>query len=129
VSSTPFLFVYGTLLRASRRNRYSRYLGLHAGFAGRALLPGRLYGLKRYPCMRPPQSDDDWVAGEVFRLRSPHDALAVLDDYEGRQYRRVVRWATLEGGRAIRCWVYEFAHPVPRHRWIASGAWENPRCF
>lgn len=127
MSSAPFLFVYGTLLSAAAKNRYSRYLSARADLVGRALLPGRLYGLKRYPCMRPPQTEDDWIAGEIFRLRTPNQTLTVLDDYEGPDYRRVRRWATREDGRAVSCWVYEFVRPVPWQRRIPSGSWENKR--
>jgi gamma-glutamylcyclotransferase (GGCT)/AIG2-like uncharacterized protein YtfP len=126
MSSDPYLFAYGTLQSSFTKNRYSRYLAQNADLIGRALMPGRLYGLRRYPGLRPPQSDDDWVAGEVYRLRRPVPTLQTLDAYEASDYRRVRRLATLEDGHTARCWVYIFWKPLPRHRRVESGAWLAP---
>jgi gamma-glutamylcyclotransferase (GGCT)/AIG2-like uncharacterized protein YtfP len=123
MSSGPYLFVYGTLQSSFTKNRFSRYLAQNGDLIGRALIPGRLYALTRYPGLRPPQSDEDWAAGEVYRLRCPVQTLQTLDAYEASDYRRVRRLATLEDGRAVRCWVYMFWTPLPRHRRIASGTW------
>jgi len=122
-SGTPCLFVYGTLQSNCRKNRFSRYLADNADLVGRARMKGRLYGLKRYPCLRPPQSDEDWVTGEVYRLRQPVPTLRTLDAYEASDYRRVRQLATLEDGREVRCWVYLFSRPLPRNRRILSGTW------
>lgn len=123
MSSVSHLFVYGTLKSTAPRNRFARYLADNADLAGRALIPGRLYGLKRYPALRPPQSEEDWVQGEVFRLRTPVPTLQKLDAYEAQEYRRVRRLATLEGGHAVRCWVYIFRQALPRQRRIMTGTW------
>lgn len=123
MSSGPNLFVYGTLQSSFTKNRFSRYLAQNADLIGPARIPGRLYGLKRYPGMRPPQSEEDWVAGEIYRLRRPVTTLQTLDAYEASDYRRVRRLATLEDGSTLRCWVYIFWKPLPRHRRVASGVW------
>jgi len=125
MSSVSYLFVYGTLQSSFTKNRFSRYLAQNADLVGRALIPGRLYGLKRYPGLRPPQSDPDWASGEVYRLRLPVPTLRTLDAYEASDYRRVRRLATLEDGRQLRCWVYIFWTPLPRHRRLDSGTWQN----
>ncbi len=125
MSSAPYLFVYGTLQSSSRKNRFARYLAQNADLIGRARMPGRLYALKRYPGFRPQQSGDDWVAGEVYRLRRPVPTLQTLDAYEASDYRRQARVATLENGRTLRCWVYVFWHALPRHRRVPDGAWHN----
>jgi gamma-glutamylcyclotransferase (GGCT)/AIG2-like uncharacterized protein YtfP len=123
MSSQPHLFVYGTLQSGFVKNRYARYLAQNADFSGPARIRGRLYGLTRYPGLRPPQSEEDWVSGELYRLRVPVPTLQVLDAYEASDYRRVWRVATLENGRQVRCWVYLFRHPLPRHRRVGSGEW------
>jgi gamma-glutamylcyclotransferase (GGCT)/AIG2-like uncharacterized protein YtfP len=123
MSSQPHLFVYGTLQSNFKNNRFARYLAHNADLVGPALLPGRLYALKRYPGLRPPQSQDDWVSGEIYRLRSPLPTLRTLDAYEATEYRRVRRLATLDGGRQLCCWVYIFWQPLPRHRRVTSGTW------
>jgi gamma-glutamylcyclotransferase (GGCT)/AIG2-like uncharacterized protein YtfP len=123
VSSACFLFVYGTLQSAFTRNRFARRLKREGVLLGQAKIPGRLYGLKRYPGLRPAQTAEDWVHGEVYRLPRPEAMLAVLDAYEASAYRRVLRRATLEDSRQIRCWVYLFSTPLPRHRRVVSGRW------
>jgi gamma-glutamylcyclotransferase (GGCT)/AIG2-like uncharacterized protein YtfP len=125
MSSAQYLFVYGTLQSSFRRNRYARYLAENADCLGQARISGRLYALKRYPALRPPQTEEDWVSGEVFRLRKPADTLAVLDAYEAADYRRVVRRVILTEGRVVGCWVYLFAKPLARHRRVEAGAWHN----
>ena len=86
-------------------------------------MAGRLYRLKRYPGLRPAQHPEDWVAGEVYRLRTPAATLRVLDAYEAREYRRVRRTAYLADGRGIRCWVYLYGKPLPWHARVAPGVW------
>jgi len=123
VSSACFLFVYGTLQSSFTRNRFARRLKREGILLGKAKIPGRLYGLKRYPGLRPAQKEEDWVHGEVYRLPRPEATLAVLDAYEASAYRRVRRRVTLEDSRQIRCWVYLFSTPLPRHRRVVSGSW------
>ena len=87
-------------------------------------MQGRLYRVRWYPGMRPAAELDDWVTGELYRLRQPPRTLAILDDYEGRHdYLRVLQSAQLPGGGELRCWVYLFRRPVPEYRRIASGEW------
>ena len=124
MSSARFLFVYGTLQSCFTRNRFARRLQREGILLGKAKIAGRLYGLKRYPGLRPPQAPEDSVHGEVYRLLRPQATLALLDAYEASEYRRVSRTVTLEDSRQIRCWVYLFSKPLPGHRRIASGRWE-----
>lgn len=86
-------------------------------------MPGRLYRLKRYPALRLPLSSDDWVIGEVYRLRKPVATLAVLDAYEDIDYRRLRREASLTDGTVVKCWVYIWGKPLARHRRIETGEW------
>jgi gamma-glutamylcyclotransferase (GGCT)/AIG2-like uncharacterized protein YtfP len=125
MSSAQHLFVYGTLKSGFHKNPFARYLARNADLVGQASIPGRLYGLKRYPGLRPPQVEDDRASGEVYRLHRPVPTLKNLDAYEGSDYRRVCGLAKLEDGREARCWVYLFRRPLPRHRRIQSGAWHN----
>ncbi len=124
MSSARFLFVYGTLQSGFRHNRYARLLRREAVFIGKARIPGHLYGLKPYPGLRPPQSPQDWVHGEVYRLLRPAETLGILDAYEASEYRRLLRTVALEDGRRIRCWVYLFSKPLARYLRLAQGRWE-----
>jgi gamma-glutamylcyclotransferase (GGCT)/AIG2-like uncharacterized protein YtfP len=92
---------------------------------------GRIYRLKRYPTMRLPLLEDDWVTGEVYRLRKPVATLPILDAYEDRDYRRMRREASLlEGinaGTRVKCWVYVWGKPLARARRLESGKFTEPR--
>ena len=123
MSSRPYLFVYGTL-KSTFRNRYARRLRREAKLLGRAWIPGRLYRVTWYPGMRPARKPEDFVTGEVFRLRQPIPLLAALDEYEGlHHYARELHTATLANGRRLRCWVYMYRIPLVERRHIASGEW------
>jgi gamma-glutamylcyclotransferase (GGCT)/AIG2-like uncharacterized protein YtfP len=124
VSSATHLFVYGTLKSSFVRNRYSRYLAANADLLGPARMRGRLFRLKRYPAMRLPLANEDWVIGEMYRLRKPVATLATLDAYEDRDYRRIRREAWLADGTRVKCWVYVWGKPLAQARRVESGSWE-----
>lgn len=125
MSSARFLFVYGTLQSAFTRNPFARRLQREGILIGRAMIPGRLYGLKRYPALRPAQTPEDWVHGELYRLLRPEVTLAALDAYEAAEYLRVRRTVKVGDSRQVRCWVYLFLKPLPRHRRVATGRWKD----
>jgi gamma-glutamylcyclotransferase (GGCT)/AIG2-like uncharacterized protein YtfP len=68
------------------------------------------------------QTADEWVVGDLFRVRDPA-TLSALDEYEGSEYRRVLTTAVLENGDETRCWVYEYIGRVTEERRIVSGDW------
>ena len=121
------LFVYGTLMRASR-SPYARLLRARAQFVGEAWTPGRLYLLGRYPGAVFGDDCASRVYGELFLLRGG-TLLAALDAYErcsgqGEKpdlfYRDVVEVQRAQGER-LRAWVYPFAGTVRGRPLIASG--------
>ena len=114
------LFVYGTLRRGFD-NRYARLLDHSAEYLGTARVQGRLYDLGRYPGIHLKAGLQDWVTGELFRLRNTAATLSVLDEYEGPEFERVLATAMLASGDRRRCWVYEYKLPVPEDRRILSG--------
>lgn len=122
------LFVYGTL-QSSFRNKFARRLAREASLLGRALMPGRLYRLRHYPCLRPARQSGEWVAGELYRLRNAAEILRVLDAYEAREYRRVLRTAVLADGLTIRSWVYLYGRALPNARRITAGTPGEAACW
>ncbi|QDS88236.1 Gamma-L-glutamyl-butirosin B gamma-glutamyl cyclotransferase [Rosistilla ulvae] len=72
-------FVYGTLKRGECRERMWPHapVEIQPAFAW-----GFLYDLGPYPAMTP---GDDWIAGEIWTIASPHvaETLVVLDEIEG----------------------------------------------
>ena len=120
MSSGPHLFVYGTL-KSGFANRFARRLRREAKLVGPARMRGRLYRVRWYPGMRPPRDPAEWVAGELFLLRHPKSTLSALDEYEGRhEYRRVLRTAILNTGRAVSAWVYIFRWRLAEDRRLST---------
>lgn len=103
------LFVYGTL-RSEFDNRYARLLRKAAASMGRASVPGSIYRVRHFPAYRPQPEGE--VQGELCRLNSPQATLAVLDEYEGEEFERVV----VNGS-----WLYQYRGDLPEESRIASG--------
>ncbi len=116
----PRLFVYGTLRRGFE-NRYARLLDRSARYLGPARVLGRLYDLGRYPGIQLQMEPEEWVTGDLFRLRNAAATLDVLDEYEGPAFERVAATAIRPNGARTRCWVYEYRRPLPQDRRILSG--------
>ncbi len=120
------LFVYGTLMRASR-SPYARLLRTRAQFVCEAWARGRLYHLGRFPGAVFGDGASK-VHGELFLLRGPA-LLATLDAYEGCGgqgskpdlfYRDAVEVQPARGAK-LAAWVYPFAGAVSGRPHIVSG--------
>ncbi len=121
------LFVYGTLMRASR-SPYARLLQARARFAGKAWALGRLYHLGRFPGAVFDEDCPGKIHGELFLLTGPA-LLAALDAYEGCGgvgtkpdlfYRDIIEVRIARGG-SLAAWVYPYAGRVAGRPLIASG--------
>jgi gamma-glutamylcyclotransferase (GGCT)/AIG2-like uncharacterized protein YtfP len=108
------LFVYGTL-RSEFDNRYARLLRTAATSMGRATVPGSIYRVRHFPAFRPHPEGE--VQGELYRLHTPEVTLAVLDEYEGEEFERVV----VKGA-----WLYQYKGEPPEEARIASGDFRAP---
>jgi gamma-glutamylcyclotransferase (GGCT)/AIG2-like uncharacterized protein YtfP len=115
------LFVYGTLRRGSNIQE-ARLLQGRARFVGDARMPGRLYGLGRYPGAVPAAKDGEWICGEVYKMEDSAGLLSVLDEYEGSSFERAVSSVHTDSGKTIECWVYLYVGRTPG-RLIESGDW------
>ena len=99
------LFVYGTLQPGMGAWRLVE--PFVTGDPVAASLPGTLHDTGRgYPALRP--GDGPGVPGHLLRLERPEEALPVLDEYEGDEYRRVR--VALPDGRV--CWTYVWTAAV-----------------
>jgi gamma-glutamylcyclotransferase (GGCT)/AIG2-like uncharacterized protein YtfP len=116
-----YLFVYGTLRRASQ-NKFARLLHSQAQFVGNARLPGRLYQLQTYPGAVSSNTDGEWVRGEVYSVQDPRWILSALDDYEGPNFERVKLDVQLDSGQRVSAWIYLYRGRPPAAR-IRSGDW------
>jgi gamma-glutamylcyclotransferase (GGCT)/AIG2-like uncharacterized protein YtfP len=120
------LFVYGTLMRASR-SPYAKLLQARARFVGEAWAPGRLYHLGGFPGAIFDESCPVRIYGEVFRLRVL-SLLDSLDAYEGcgpdmesGLFRRETVKVNLTLGGSLTAWSYPFVRDVSGRTRIASG--------
>jgi len=127
VAEPKHIFVYGTLMRASR-SPYARLLETRARFVGEASVRGRLYNLGRFPGAVFDEAARTRVFGEVFRLNGGA-VLAALDAYEGcagvgtkpDQFYRTVIEVRLHRGGPLAVWVYPYAGKVDFRPLVASG--------
>lgn len=106
--SKTYLFVYGTL-----RRDFS--LPLKAAVAGDMVYIGtgrvkaRLYDLDAYPGAV--KEGDSEIVGDVFELRN-ENVLAVLDEYEGGEYRREMEAVMVSSGEIVQAWMYWYTGTV-----------------
>lgn len=122
------VFVYGTLRPGQL---YWPHIAPFAVAAEPAIAQGLLYDLGPYPAM---VCGSGSVVGELIRLDSPQEALAIMDeieDYYGpndprNEYERTLIYATTRASARIECYCYLYAHS---HRLgltatrIVSGDW------
>ena len=114
------IFVYGTLQPGMAA--WGLVEPFVTGEPVRSSLPGTLHDTGRgYPAFRP--GDGGGVPGYVLRLERPEDALPVLDEYEGDEYRRIR--VTLPDGQV--CWTYLWTAavggmPVVSGGWVEGGS-------
>jgi gamma-glutamylcyclotransferase (GGCT)/AIG2-like uncharacterized protein YtfP len=115
--------VYGTLRRGSQ-NAYALALAENARFISHARIRGRLYRVAHYPGLVSPQSENDWVTGDIFE-RVNSKMFEQLDDYEGDDYVRQLSQVTMENGQLTSVYVYLYQKAITDLEWIQSGDWNN----
>jgi gamma-glutamylcyclotransferase (GGCT)/AIG2-like uncharacterized protein YtfP len=121
------LFVYGTLRRDMALHAHLTHLG--AAFEAEGRVRGELFDLGRYPGARPAKGEENWVTGELFRLRQPEHDLRRLDEVEGfdpcdpkrSEFVRALADVTLTHGTPCRAWIYWLGPNAGGSRRIAGG--------
>ena len=110
---SDYLFVYGTLRKGHARAH--RLLGA-ARFVSRGTVSGKLYDLGDYPGLRKTTRSGTRVGGEVYELAGPDPErrLAILDRYEGAEFRRARVVVRLHDGRRHRAWAYVLVNQPPK---------------
>lgn len=108
------IFVYGSL-RSEFDNPYARKLRESAELVGRATVPGSIFMIEKYPGYK--TEPEGIVQGELWSLRDPEATLAILDEYEGEAYNRIL---------IDNAWIYLYNGAVDPDRRIVSGDFLNP---
>lgn len=107
------LFVYGTLQPGAGTDM-ARWLDARSVRRQPAIVPGRLFALSSrsgwYPALVPGQAK---VRGTLCDLALTCGDIARLDDYEGREYRRVVLPVRTDEGARTRAQTYLWRIAVP----------------
>lgn len=116
------MFVYGTL-RAGQAAR--SLIADQVQDARPATIRGRIvaFAAEGYPGFV--AEGDGLVQGEVVFLRDLAAAFALLDAYEGEEFRRTLRAAVLDDGTEVWCWIYVLSNPdaAAAGEPIPSGDW------
>jgi len=122
------LFVYGTLMKASRHERHALLAPL-GRFVEDGSINGKLFLVSTYPGLILSAASHDLVHGEVYELSAPEMALATLDEYEEcspryadpTQYVRQEVSVTLASGGKLKAWTYIYNRSVENFQHISSG--------
>jgi gamma-glutamylcyclotransferase (GGCT)/AIG2-like uncharacterized protein YtfP len=129
-SSTPFLFVYGTLMKGLGEGWLAK---LGAELVGQGSIGGRLYDLGDYPGATPDGNESRHrVKGELYRLADPELAMRVLDQYEEflpsrpeqSLFVRTLVLVTLANGRKEDAWAYFYNGTIDETKLIPSGDYQ-----
>jgi gamma-glutamylcyclotransferase (GGCT)/AIG2-like uncharacterized protein YtfP len=118
------LFVYGTL-KSGSNHEFAVRLRQASEFISAGRVQGSLYRIAHYPGWVE-DSSGGWVTGEIWRPHEPDALLAMLDEYEGREYTRVIRHidtAGSAGDGSLECWVYLYSASIEGKEQIISGNW------
>lgn len=143
-----YLFVYGTLRPECQQhsqhlpkggNIAHEALQLYGEAMGQYIWQAQLFDLGRYPGAKSSTASSDQVIGELFCLKNPQAALAILDEYEAcraedplpHEYERCeiqVHMGQNGSYQASRpelwpnkVWVYEYRLSTISHRRIPTG--------
>jgi predicted GNAT family N-acyltransferase/gamma-glutamylcyclotransferase (GGCT)/AIG2-like uncharacterized protein YtfP len=82
---------------------------------------GKLYDFGRFPGAIPSTQISDRVVGELYRLKETRRAFQLLDDYEGRRFRREQQKILTRGGKKILAWIYLYIGTMDAAKLIRSG--------
>jgi len=122
VEGIEFLFVYGSL-RESIHHPMRNLLVRQGTCIGTGSLQGKLYDLGRYPGVVLSTARTDRVLGEVFRIIRSQQVLKLLDEYEGRRFKREQVAVVIDDvdKSQISCWAYIYKRSINGRVYIPSG--------
>jgi gamma-glutamylcyclotransferase (GGCT)/AIG2-like uncharacterized protein YtfP len=123
------LFAYGTLKRRGRLHR--QLVSQGARYRGHARIRGRLFKISgtSYPGAVPARGDN-FIAGELYELEMPAQALQKIDKLEGCDEGLFVRklvGAWMRDDRKVRAWAYFYGRPLHKSRPIPGGSFPARR--
>lgn len=114
--SRALVFVYGTLRQGG--SNHFRMAG--AEFVESGSLRGRLYRIDWYPGLVVDSAGDE-ISGEIYAVNPEN--LALLDEFEGHEYRRIRATVRTPYGVPMQAWIWEWLMPVDEGQRITGGDW------
>lgn len=126
-AQSPYLFVYGTLMR-DFDNPFAARLRAQATFIAEGFFLGKLYRVSWYPgAVYEPESISK-VYGEIYQLADFHTLIHELDDYEDVKeqeseslYVRRQVPVRAESGAVLVCWTYLYNQPLAGATLLTNG--------
>jgi gamma-glutamylcyclotransferase (GGCT)/AIG2-like uncharacterized protein YtfP len=121
------LFVYGSLRKGGALHPYLQ--GPGAALVQEGVTNGVLFDLGAFPGAQKSTRENEFVQGEVYKLRNPARALGILDEVEGYRphapsaslFLRETVEVRLRNGEKIRAWIYWLNRWMGATRRIPSG--------
>jgi gamma-glutamylcyclotransferase (GGCT)/AIG2-like uncharacterized protein YtfP len=117
--SSEFIFVYGTLRKASG-TAMSSVLANYSVYVDKASIQAVLYQVDDYPCVIESTNPNDKVSGELYKILDSDTLLPLLDEYEEctekfpkpHEYIRKLLTITRSDHKQIIAWVYVYNRDV-----------------
>lgn len=130
LSTSPYLFVYSSLLKGFQTPEYT-YIHQYFQFEGPAKVKGILSDMGNF-VTGTPVHDDRFIHGELYSSRNHgmmNFAIGQLDEYEGVHpeadedplYIRSLAHVYPESGSEVLAWIYWFAGDISGKPVISSG--------
>jgi gamma-glutamylcyclotransferase (GGCT)/AIG2-like uncharacterized protein YtfP len=126
-AQSPYLFVYGTLMRGFD-NPFAAQLRAHATFVAEGYFPGRLYRISWYPGAVYEVESPTKVWGEIYQLLDFQNLIPKLDAYEDVQeldseslYVRRQKPIWTENGSLFVCWIYLYNQSLTNALLLKNG--------
>jgi len=123
-----YLFAYG-LLRGEFESPVASLMQQCTSREGAAKLRAQLFDIGGYPGVIRPNTDNQWVLGELFAVEDAAGLWTALDAFEGigadhtlpYEYERSLATVERADGELVEAWVYWYAWPVEGKVRICSG--------
>lgn len=123
-----YLFAYG-LLRGEFDSPVADLMQQHAKRVGECTLRAQLFDIGGYPGVIKPNTDNQFVLGELFEIEDATALWEQLDAFEGisaehtepYEYKRALATVSLADGGERQAWVYWYQWPVDGKVRICSG--------
>ncbi len=126
-AQSPYLFVYGTLMREFD-NPFAARLRAEATFVGVGTFTGKLYRVSWYPGAVYESDSTTKVHGEIYQLHDFQKLIQELDDYEDVKeteseslYLRRQVAVQSESRGLLTCWTYLYNQSLTDSTLLTSG--------